>query len=347
MGVQSDGLSEVGDQAPPRAGSTAAGTITVIVPVLNALATLPACLDSVLAAMKRAGVRDLVVVDNGSRDGSYELVRTRYAEHARLLRQPGIRVGQVRNVGAAGATTDVLAFIDSDCVVGVDYFTTMQRVFTEPSVAATGATYSLPDQPGWIERTWDALHAAPPRGPVAWINAGNFAIRRTVFEQLGAFDGTLSSGEDTQIGARLRNEGFMLYEEPLLRCVHLGNPKSIGHFFRKHVWHGMGILGTPGARDRVRRPLAMLVAHFLLTAGGVGILFATGIPIVARLACLVFCVLGVPLFSVVYRIRQSRRHCNFGSALFLYFVYYTARLVALGKLAGESLRSAPRVDSGL
>lgn len=347
MTVQPNGLSEVGDKATPRVISEPAGTITVIVPVLNALATLPACLDSVVAAMRAAGVGDLVVVDNGSRDGSLELIRTRYADQARLVLEPGVQVGQVRNVGAADATTDLLAFIDSDCVVGLDYFTTMQRVFAEPLVAATGATYSLPSEPGWIERTWDALHSAPPRGPVAWINAGNFAIRRSVFERLGGFDGTLSSGEDTQLGARLRNEGFVLFEEPLLRAVHLGNPKSVGHFFRKHVWHGMGILGTPGARSLVRRPLTMLVAHLLLTLGGVAILFAAEIPIATRVALFVFGVLAAPLFSVLYRMAQIRRLCNPAAALFLYFIYYSARLVSLGKIAAESIRPAAGVDPRL
>lgn len=347
MAVQPNGLSEVGDQPSARESPAPTGTITVIIPVLNALATLPACLDSVLAAMRPAGIRELVVVDNGSRDGSFELLETRYRDQVRLMREPGINVGQVRNVGAAGARTDLLAFIDSDCVIATDYFTTMQRVFADRSVAASGASYALPDHPGWIERTWDALHAAPARGPVAWINAGNFSIRRRVFEQLGGFDGTLSSGEDTQIGARLRKEGFVLYEEPSLRAVHLGNPKSIGHFFRKHVWHGMGILGTPGARDLVRRPLALLVAHLLLTITGITALFASGLPTATRVGLFAAGALAVPLFSVFYRMARNRQRCNVAAALLLYFVYYTARLVALAKLAVGSIRATAGVDSRL
>jgi glycosyltransferase involved in cell wall biosynthesis len=283
--------------------------------------------------MEAGGVDELVLVDNGSTDGSAAYMREHYSGRARILEAIGARVGQVRNVGAVGVRSDILAFIDSDCVIGPDYFTVMRRVFANRQIEATGATYALPTEPRWIERTWDALHAARPRGVAPWINAGNFAIRREVFEELGGFDADLRSGEDTQLGARLCDRGYVIYEEPDLRAVHLGNPKTVRGFFRKHVWHGMGILGTPGARRLVRRPLAMLILHVLLNVLAVAWVIIRPPSPLTGLAALLGALLAVPAFTVLYRWVSSRRTCNVAEAVFLYSVYYAARVVALAKLS--------------
>ncbi len=52
---------------------------SVVVPVLNSKDHLRGCLDSIQAAMERYGNAELIVLDNGSDDGSYEILCEEYA----------------------------------------------------------------------------------------------------------------------------------------------------------------------------------------------------------------------------------------------------------------------------
>lgn len=78
---------------------------------------LQACVDAVLAA---PAARELVLVDNASRDGEVDRVAARHAGDARLrvLRNPSnLGFGPACNRGAAAAGGDVLVFLNPDCIV--------------------------------------------------------------------------------------------------------------------------------------------------------------------------------------------------------------------------------------
>jgi hypothetical protein len=94
------------DPAPP--------AVSVVVPVRNGAATLPALLDA-LAAQDLDLPWELLVVDNGSRDDTPELVR-RHPVGARLLHESQVGSYAARNAGIAEAAAPVLAFTDADCV---------------------------------------------------------------------------------------------------------------------------------------------------------------------------------------------------------------------------------------
>src|SRR5208282_5458299 len=101
--------------------SEIAGKFSVIVPVFNGKQHLRASLDSILAAMERYGNAELIVIDNGSTDGSYEVLLNEYGTRARVLQIRGITVAAMRNRGTALADGEYLSFIDSDILIGTDY----------------------------------------------------------------------------------------------------------------------------------------------------------------------------------------------------------------------------------
>jgi glycosyltransferase involved in cell wall biosynthesis len=320
-------------------------TISVVVPVRNGLATLPVCVESIIAAMDHGGGQELVLVDNGSTDGSYAYMLEHFAGRARILRALGARVGEVRNIGAAATQSDVVVFLDSDCIMSRDYFDVLRRVMADDRVAATGATVALPLDALWIERTWDALHPPRARGAVPWINSGNFVVRRAVFDKLGGFDADLISGEDTQIGARLSRDGYVVFEEPDLVAMHLGNPKTMRRFFSRNVWHGMGIFGTTGARRLVMRSLVMLTLHLAFIAAAVVLIVNGRLGVWESLGVFAISMTAVPAITILLRWIASRRPFNPVAALALYTVYYAARVVALAKLGFAWVRSAlPRAS---
>src|SRR5258708_32495237 len=98
------------------------GRFSVIVPVFNSKDHLRVCMNSILAAIDRYPDAELIVLDNGSDDGSYEILLNEYAARARVQQLCGVTVAALRNRGAALAEGEFLSFIDSDCIMDAAYF---------------------------------------------------------------------------------------------------------------------------------------------------------------------------------------------------------------------------------
>lgn len=88
--------------------------LSVVVPVRNAAPYLPACLESLLAQTRP--IDELLLVDDGSTDGSSEILRAHAARHANIRILPGPRhdAAAARNAGIERASGDWLAFADAD-----------------------------------------------------------------------------------------------------------------------------------------------------------------------------------------------------------------------------------------
>lgn len=94
--------------------------LSVIIPVYNGAQTIGACLDSVLA---QDGMRDneIVVVDDGSTDGTGKIVRRYQANHTNivLLTQQNAGVSSARNNGVDISCGKYISFVDADDTVGL------------------------------------------------------------------------------------------------------------------------------------------------------------------------------------------------------------------------------------
>ncbi|MYW64728.1 glycosyltransferase [Streptomyces sp. SID8379] len=118
--------------------------LTVVVPIYNVEEYLGACLESLSAQT----VRDLevVMVDDGSTDGSGEIARD-FAERDdrfRLVEQANAGLGAARNAGARHARGTHLAFVDSDDVIPVGAYELMLDSLAESgSDFATGNVFRL------------------------------------------------------------------------------------------------------------------------------------------------------------------------------------------------------------
>lgn len=86
--------------------------VAAIIPLFNKADTIARTIDSVLAQARRP--KEIIVVDDGSTDGSAEIVESRYGGVINLVRQANAGPGAARNAGAALATASNLAFLDAD-----------------------------------------------------------------------------------------------------------------------------------------------------------------------------------------------------------------------------------------
>jgi glycosyltransferase involved in cell wall biosynthesis len=310
-------------------------TIAAIVPLRNKQRFVGACLESIVRAAANHGRVDVIVVDNGSTDGSLDIVH-RWEGPVRLLLVPDTTIAGVRNAGAIAASAPVLSFIDADCVVPPDYFRRMEAVLSSCPADATGFEVALPTDRSWVEATWGMLHAGGGDGPRHYLNSAAFAVRRTWFDAVGGFDARLTTGEDTDICLRLGAAGARIWADPGLQVVHLDNPRSLRAFFAKERWRGLGSLSRS---ILVHRPRATASVILFGVLGIIALAVVLRRPLhgVAWLLS-VGLLLVVPAIAAVYRMWQAGQRTSLARATILYFVYYLARLTAVIQVALGSSR---------
>jgi len=323
----------------PQAVSANHPRISVVIPTFNAAATIDACLESVLSAIESWGPADLVVLDNGSTDGTRERATVLCGATGSVLAKPDASIARLRNLGAAATSGPILSFIDSDCVVPPNYFETAWAVFETTGAGAVGSLYALPPDPKWIEAVWFRMHDLSQDGPVRWLNGGNLLVRRDGFDRVGGFNEALRTGEDVDFCERLRATGALIYHDRRIEAVHLGNPVTFRSFFRQQRWHG---LGTSLRNSRDDKPLGISLFYLIATVAALTI-WLTGLSRGVDAALLILASqLLPPALAVGYRAVQARRLVNPAAGIALYWIYFWSRLAALWSI----LFGAPQLHRG-
>lgn len=204
----------------------AAPAVTAIVPVYNGRGHLERCLPALLRAGEGVSL-ELLVVDDGSDDGSDEYARSL---GARVLSSGGRQLGPgaARNVGAEAARADLLLFVDADVAVHDDVLVLVLEAFREPDVVAIfGAYDDAPPHRGFASQYMNLRHHFVHQDPTDdaqtfWTGLG--AVRREAMLEVGGFDGERfprPSIEDIDLGRRLRAAGGRIRRIPEMRATHL------------------------------------------------------------------------------------------------------------------------------
>ncbi len=198
---------------------------SVIVPVHNGGSDFERCLDAF--DRSRWSNLELIVVDDGSTDGSAELARQRGAEVISVDRARG--PGAARNLGAEQASGEYLFFVDADCQVHSETLDEAAAVLqAEPSVDALFGCYDdAPAAQNLIAQFKNLFHSYTHQqggedATTFWAGCG--VIRRTVFVTIGGFDEEQfprPSIEDIELGYRLRDAGFTIRLCKEVRVKHL------------------------------------------------------------------------------------------------------------------------------
>jgi glycosyltransferase involved in cell wall biosynthesis len=320
--------------------------IDVVVPVYNKLRFILDAVGSVADAVEAYGNARLFIVDNGSTDGSYELLLEYFGSRANISRLLSGTIAAVRNAGAKHGHAPIISFIDCDCLIPRDYFMRLETVLSETQAEATGCLVLLPPNPTWVEAVWNRMHDDGVSQNEAWINSANFAVRRATFEQVGGFNERLETGEDAELCQRIRSAGGRLVEDARLGVAHLDNAKTVGAFYRKERWRGLGMFGTfrVGSLDK---PIVMTVAHLLSLMAAVVVLGWAPVPFGFRCVVGAALAFAAPVITVAYRRRSSVRAFSRTRAVILYQLYYLGRINALAIIASRILRAKVRRRRGM
>lgn len=108
-------------------------SVSVVIPMHNAKHTISECLLALDQQNKRPD--EVIIVDNNSKDGSYEIVKQGSKSYTNLniILSTQIKQGPAaaRNTGISLASGKIIAFIDSDCIPNKDWIRNIKKIFHE------------------------------------------------------------------------------------------------------------------------------------------------------------------------------------------------------------------------
>ena len=218
--------------------------ISLVIPTVNEGENLSMTIGSIQETI--TGTYEIIVVDNGSTDGSTEFIEQKDDPHIRLL-NTGERLGVAgaRNYGAAFAEGTILIFIDAHMLFPQHWLTPILDVLHEeqvelvvPAVSAWGNPHAIGYGISWkgerLEPSWLGKQSSDPYSvPLA---GGCFqAFRREFFYEIGGYDPGMTNfgSEDLEMCLRIWLLGYQVKIVPQV---------DISHRFRRTAPYSFGWL---------------------------------------------------------------------------------------------------------
>jgi len=322
--------------------------ISVIVPALNEESVIGQCLAS-LKQQKLRGCFEVIVVDNGSTDRTREIARSFGSSLSlTVLERSGVRISALRNLGAATARGAFLAFLDADCVAPRHWLQQTVDLLHADDFRIVGAQYRIPANSSWVAEAWygDLWHMKD--GPVSYVPGGDLAVSRELFMNLGGFDETIVTSEDTEFCGRAAASSVPILAVPSLSVVHLGTPQTLEGFYRKQSWHGVNVhrvflrdILHSKSRKAMFFAVYMLIAFVAAIAGACAAAISGSIAeAVAGAAALL---IGPPALALL-ACRERKNWRQLPPLIVLYAAYGFARAMCLLGVGGAR---EPRSSGGI
>jgi glycosyltransferase involved in cell wall biosynthesis len=244
--------------------------VSVVVPARNAAVALVPLLAS-LAAQTLAPERfEVIVVDNGSSDGTGEVAER---HGARVVHEPVANRARARNRGVGAARGALIAFTDADCVARPGWLEHLTACAGRAPLVAGNVVTTTSERPNAIER-FEVLWRF---GQESWVKEGwaataNLLIGRELLQQLGGFDETFHHvAEDAELCLRAGRAGHRLGYCGEAVVEHLGERDMLpflGRFWR-HGYSSVQAVRRMGVGYRAwRRPLPALYGDAALRSVG-------------------------------------------------------------------------------
>ena len=223
-------------------------TVSIIVPALNAEATIESLLESLAEIDYDKQKLEVVVVDGQSTDRTRDITR-KYPVKLILQNRKGLNLA--RNTGFRNSKGEIVLFTDSDCVVPRDWAKRMVKNFEATEVGCVGGSVSRYKH-SFLSRYADdsimpvlrkfkkreLLENVEP--PLRYPAGCNMGFRRSAVEEAGEFDEDIHYGfDEDELVERVCEAGYKMVLDPETVNKHQYRD-TFGGFLKQTFNYGRG-----------------------------------------------------------------------------------------------------------
>ena len=205
---------------------------------------------------------DVIVVDNGSTDGSQDMLREKFPDVMLLQNEGNVGLGKASNQGIEATIGKYILLLNNDTIVNGQSLKEMVNFLdNHPDAGAVGGKLLNPDgsfQAGFAKfsNIWEELLIVTGVGnkiwpgypshydtnqitPVGWLSSACLLLRRSTLEKIGLLDENyFIYGDEADLQYRLNRSGWKVYYIPSATTIHYGGKSMNRWRRRKMVYRG-------------------------------------------------------------------------------------------------------------
>lgn len=226
-------------------------SISIVIPTYNRKDTLRQCLQAAIS--QDYDSYEIIVVDNGSTDGTGEMLRREFPQVSCLRQKQNSGPAAARNAGIHRASGSIIVFTDDDCVPPQNWLTRIAAGYARyPHVVGVGGYLEPPSEAlksnvlaryerhiaRHVFHVGDSEYVGGFECPAGGTN--NMSYRRTILQQVNGFDESFpyAAGEDADLKWRICQTHAQLLYTPI-RVIHL-QAYTWSAFKRQAYFRGKG-----------------------------------------------------------------------------------------------------------
>jgi mycofactocin system glycosyltransferase len=261
--------------------------VSVVIPVRDQPGDLGECLASLAEIDYPKDRLEIVVVDDGSRK---EVSRIITSSAVKIIRQEkSLGPATCRNIGAAAAGGEILAFLDADCMAGESWLKELVQFFAA-GVGAVGGCVSGYYRRSFLDR-YEAAASSLNMGSRLllegkstsgfYVPTANLLVKRDIFMSIGGFTQGMRVGEDVDFCWRLRDEEHSLLYVPSGTVAHKHRNRLDKMLSRRALYAGSEAHLYRAHRDKKKSLHVPLFSGLSLLALSLAILLLNPCPLCA------------------------------------------------------------------
>ena len=225
--------------------------LSVVIPSYDRRSMLRRCLEALIAQTQDPGTFEVVVVDDGSSDGTTEMVEALETPfELRLLRQRQGGWAAAQNAGIEAAGGELCLLIDDDVIASpalVAVHIAAHAAHDDPTIGIGPLTQRPPEARDWYAHTfaaeWNKHFLALAQRQPGWMDCygGNLSAPRAALVESGGFAKDLAAAADVELGYRLCRVGCVPRFFPAADAVH-DDQKRGSRLLRDATFRGVAYL---------------------------------------------------------------------------------------------------------
>jgi len=254
--------------------------ISVVIPAYNEEKSIERTIESMLESDYPKDKMEIIVVDDGSKDKTYELAKKHESDRVRIFTKENGGKGTALNLGIKKSSGEIIFTMDADTFVAKHSAKEMVRYFKNPKVMGVAPSMLVHKPKNILQRIQQGeyLFGVFIRKAFASVNAiyvapGAFsAYRKEFFDKYGGYD-TNNITEDLEIALRIQYHGYLIEYSEKSTAYTIAPQKFKDLLIQRRRWYAGLIYNTWNYRKMLGPKYGDLGA-FIMPIGWASVLFS-------------------------------------------------------------------------